>query len=336
TIISIPVSLLLAVEIPGLFNTGTDANKALLADGAVDSHFKLIASADSSYPGPDTFVLLEGAPISPAGTWAANGPDSRWIAPVANQDVTSDGGNLSGFYTYRITFDLSGLDPATTQMSGKWAVNGAMPDVILNGKSTGLQIGPFEPDRLLRPFAINSGFISGVNTLDFVVTATGTAGELSATGLRVELQGTTGQLPANTPPTILEQPGPQELIVIEGDAAAFSGVAVRGSTPLSYQWRRVSGPDVPGATGNTLAFTRAGASDEGRYELFVNNSAGSVISAPVTLTVLKPLPGFFNVGVGADGKVLADGTVDPHYQLITNANDPQSKAAIVEDSTVYP
>ena len=35
-------------------------------------------------------------------------------------------------------------------------------------------------------------------------------------------------------------------------------------------------------------------------------------------------------------KVLADGTVDPHYQLITNANDPQSKAAIVEDSTVYP
>src|SRR5204863_4467304 len=106
-------------------------------------------------------------------------------------------------------------------MSGNWAVNAAMPDVILNGKSTGLQIGPFEPDRLLRPFAINSGFISGVNTLDFLVTATGSAGALRATGLRVEIQGTTGQLPTNTPPTILEQPEPQELIVIEGDAAAF-------------------------------------------------------------------------------------------------------------------
>jgi len=194
----------------------------------------LIASADSSFPGPDTLVVLEGAPISPAGTWATNGPDSRWIAPLANQDTSSDGGNLAGSYTYRITFDLNGLDPATTEMSGKWAVNGAMPDVILNGKSTGLQIGPFEPDRLLRPFAINSGFISGVNTLDFVVTATGTAGQLRATGLRVELQGTTGQLPTNTPPTILVQAGPQELVVIEGDTAAFSGVAVRGSSPLSY------------------------------------------------------------------------------------------------------
>jgi hypothetical protein len=250
--------------------------------------------------------------------------------------VTSGGGNLAGSYTYRITFDLNGLDPATTEMSGKWAVNGAMPDVILNGKSTGLQIGPFEPDRLLRPFAINSGFISGVNTLDFLVTATGSAGALSATGLRVELQGTTGQLPTNTPPTILVQAGPQELVVIEGDTAAFSGVAVRGSSPLSYQWRRVNGPDVPGATGNTLAFTSARASDEGRYELFVSNSAGSVISAPVALTVLRPLPGFFNAGVGADGKVLADGSVDPHYQLITNANDSLSKDAIVEDSTLYP
>ncbi|MBI2925809.1 MAG: immunoglobulin domain-containing protein, partial [Verrucomicrobia bacterium] len=335
-ITSEPASLLLAVAVPGLFNTGRDASGALLADGAVDPHFTLVASADDLFPGPDTLVVLEDAPIAPVGNWVANGPDSRWIAPAANQNTQTDGGNLVGSYTYRITFDLSGLDPATTGLTGNWAVNGAMPDVILNGKSTGLQIGPFEPARALRPFSIDSGFTSGLNTLDFVVSAAGTAGALVATGLRVEIQGITGQLPANTPPTILEQAAPQELVVIEGDPAVFGRVAVRGSLPLGYKWRRVNGPDVPGATGTTLAFASAGASDEGRYELIVSNSAGSVISAPVTLTVLRPLAGFFNVGVGADGKVLADGSVDPHYQLITNANDPQSKDAIVEDSTLYP
>ncbi|MCI0534816.1 MAG: immunoglobulin domain-containing protein [Verrucomicrobiales bacterium] len=327
-----PASLLLAVPIPGLFNTGTDANRALLADGAVDPHYKLTASSDSTFPGPDTLVVTEGSPISPSGNWFANGPDSRWIAPSANQDVTSDGGNLAGLYTCRVTFDLSGLDPATASLTGQWAVNGAMPDVILNEKSTGLQIGPFQPERLLRPFTIASGFVSGVNTLDFVVSATGTAGSLSATGLRVELQGTVGELPPNTLASFLEQP--QSQVVLEGDSATFRA-AVRGSPPLTYQWR-LNGANVPGATSPSLLVNNASASNSGNYDLVVTNPAGSATSAAATLTVLVRVPGLFNTGTGSDGKALEDGMVDPHYQLITNANDPQSKGAVVEDSTVFP
>src|SRR4029079_10688907 len=133
--------------------------------------------------GPNAIVVNEGSPISPDGTWAANGPNSRWIAPLADQSTGS--GNLGGRYTYRLTFDLLNLDPSTVTLNGQWAAFGALPDLLLNGKSTSLQIGPFEPDRLLRPFTLSSGFVSGINTLDFVVLDTASADVTGSTGLRV-------------------------------------------------------------------------------------------------------------------------------------------------------
>jgi hypothetical protein len=129
-------------------------------------------------------------------------------------------------------------------LNGQWAVSGALPALTLNGKSTGLQIGPFQPERLLRPFTLASGFISGVNTLDFVVTATGAAELNVATGLRVELRGVAGQLPPNTAPSFLEQPLSQTLI--EGEGVILTAAA-RGSSPLSYQWRH-DGVPIAGAT----------------------------------------------------------------------------------------
>ena len=81
-----------------------------------------------------------------------------------------------------------------------------------------------------------------MNTLDFVVSDTASAGALSATGLRVELQGIVGQLPPNTPATFLEQP--QGQVAITGDNVSFRA-AVRGSSPLTYQWR-LNGANVRG------------------------------------------------------------------------------------------
>jgi len=69
-----------AATIPGLFNTGVDASGALLSGGAVDPHWTIIQSADSSAPGPAAYVVRSGYPIPP---WLDNGPDSRWIAPQA-------------------------------------------------------------------------------------------------------------------------------------------------------------------------------------------------------------------------------------------------------------
>ena len=325
-----PASLSVATAIPGLFNTGVDASRQLLADGVADPHYTLIVSPDAAFPGPDAFVVNAGPPIVPDGTWQENGPDSRWIAPQANQDVSSGGGNAAGLYTYRFTFDLSDFDPATVTLSGEWAVFASLPDAILNGKRTGLQIGPFEPERLLRPFTIGSGFVAGINTLDFVASAAANG----VTGLRVQLRGVGGRLPANTRPTILEQPSPQVQSVLSGDSVSYK-VTVRGSSPLKYQWR-FNQANIPGETNATLVLHTLAAGNAGTYDVLVSNAAGSATSTPVQLTVLGPVPNLFNTGVGSDAKVLVDGAVDPHYQLILNAEIPASKDAIVEDSLFLP
>src|SRR2546421_9350810 len=71
-------------SIPGLFNTGVDNSGALLSAVAVDPHYKLITSADTNFPGPDSIVVNQDFPIAGEagnGPWLTNGPVSKWIAP---------------------------------------------------------------------------------------------------------------------------------------------------------------------------------------------------------------------------------------------------------------
>jgi hypothetical protein len=58
-------------------------------------------------------------------------------------------------------------------------------DIRLNGTSTGITAGGFSG---WSSFTITSGFVAGLNTLDFVVVNTGSSP--NPTGLRVELSGT--------------------------------------------------------------------------------------------------------------------------------------------------
>src|SRR5262249_42296190 len=97
---------LAAAPIPGLFNTGVNNAGMALAAGAVDPHYQFTVNADSA--SPDAIVHNEGFPIAPAGPWIASSAGSKWIAPRADTSAAA-----GGDYTYRITFDLTGLDPAT-------------------------------------------------------------------------------------------------------------------------------------------------------------------------------------------------------------------------------
>src|SRR3989442_11913813 len=54
-----------AGPIPKLFNSGVDDSRALLANGQVDPHYRITASADPNFPGPDAFALLPGFPVGP-------------------------------------------------------------------------------------------------------------------------------------------------------------------------------------------------------------------------------------------------------------------------------
>ncbi|MFT5105082.1 MAG: subtilisin-like proprotein convertase family protein [Pseudoalteromonas tetraodonis] len=82
-------------------------------------------------------------------------------------------------------------------------------------------------------------------------------------------------------PSILSQP--TSLSVEEG-GAVFFGLVASGQGDLSYQWFK-DGVTLPGANAAFFQLISAQPSDAGNYSVMVSNSAGSVTSSDVALTV---------------------------------------------------
>lgn len=125
---SAPVALTVRDRLTGFFDTGVDANKLPIADGDIDPHYKLVTSADSA----SQDAIAADSSVFPivAGPWVANSDVSKWIGP--RFDTTEA---ASGVYVYRITFDLTGFDPASAVLLGNWAADndGASTEILLNG-----------------------------------------------------------------------------------------------------------------------------------------------------------------------------------------------------------
>ncbi|MCL4178047.1 MAG: immunoglobulin domain-containing protein [Verrucomicrobia bacterium] len=309
-----------ALPIPGLYNTGVDDSGVLLGDDTVDPHYQLIESADLEYMGPEARTLLPGWPVG-GGVWLDEGPNSRWIAPRAQQGI----GNAEGNYTYRTTFDLTGYDPAKARISGGWAVDNGGVDVVLNGTSLGLVntagFGGFTE------FSIESGFVGGENTLDFIVSNAPTTP--NPTALRVEMIGLVEV--AGEAPRFIEQPVGG--VYIDGETVTLS-VWADGTAPLSYQWQR-NGEDVNGATESTLELAGVTTAQAGEYAVLVSNDVDAVLSDAVTIDVFERVPGLFNTGVDDAGAVTFDGDLDYHYVLVVNP-DNEWPEPTVQESTAFP
>jgi uncharacterized repeat protein (TIGR01451 family) len=161
-----------------LFNTGVDDNGSLLASGATDSHYVLLNTSPVS---PNAFVLS----ANQIAGYLPNSATSQWLGPNRNPLTTSP----VGFYTYRTTFNLD-CDPSTAVISGQLSSDNEA-QIILNGSPTSVTTG-VNDFGAFTPFVITSGFVSGVNTLDFRVRnrAFSKDGSETATGLRVEMKGT--------------------------------------------------------------------------------------------------------------------------------------------------
>jgi hypothetical protein len=130
-----------------------------------------------------------------AAAFLAQGPNSKWIAPKTDQSVREN----FGTYVYRITFSLAGFNPATATISGQWSIDNDGTDILINGVSTG-QTTPIDAYDSFSPFSITSGFVAGVNTIDFVLFNDPDSGRYTnPTGLRVEISGTADPLPTPTP-----------------------------------------------------------------------------------------------------------------------------------------
>ena len=165
------------VSIPGLFNTGVNNNGTLANPGTVDQHWVLTQSASTTYHPPTVYIQN---PLHSG--YASNGPNSQWIGlPPSGNDSVSH-----GTYIFRITIDLTGLNPATAVISGVWACDDKTTSVLLNGNITGFTLGTGSwTKQPAAKFVFTGPFLPGVNTLDFVISNSG-GGECT---LRVEIAG---------------------------------------------------------------------------------------------------------------------------------------------------
>ena len=176
--------------IPRLFGSGLDDAGRPLPVGAPDPHYVLVSSANGEPAGtPATVNAHHSAWQTDAGD-----PSSRWISINANGHSEIP----AGVYRFRTTFDLSGFVPSTAELTlTLWADN-RFTDVLINGRSAGVSSeGFWAPGG---PFTIGSGFVNGINTLEFVGQNDGDGANPG--GFRMAVSGTAQPVAKNTQLTL--------------------------------------------------------------------------------------------------------------------------------------
>ena len=186
-----------AQGLTGLFNTGVPDSAVaiglvpvkeqpktsnLIVAWLSDSHYQII-SAPPGEPSGFATVTATPLPSTPFGSWLDDGVISNWISPHGDQNANPE---APGNYTYQTTFTVSG-DPATARISGRMAAADDVAAVLLNGQTVPGLIA--NSPGAWTGFAISSGFVSGTNTLQFLVQNQHASPMPS--GLRVEMKGTT-------------------------------------------------------------------------------------------------------------------------------------------------
>lgn len=142
-------NLLAQKPIPGLFRTGVNNDGVAQTPGSLELHYTM----------------------ENAQTPQVVARHSLWVQPPAGSAwISLPGGNQSlpiGTYTYKLTFDLSGFDPHTAKISGQVASDNNLT-ILINGINAGFPNIP-GPFTTLYPFAIDTGFVAGMNVLEFQV-----------------------------------------------------------------------------------------------------------------------------------------------------------------------
>jgi len=192
-LVSIAITVFLGISSPvhastitTLFNTGVDATGAVLSNNTIgDPHYSIISAPVGSATETRIITSEGGYPIVPY--YIGDNTSSRWIGPDNDADLNGP----IGTYTYRTTFDLTGFDSNTASITGQWSTDDGGLDILINGISSGYTNSSIPTS--FSQFLITTGFVEGINTLDFLVGNDGS--EANPTALRVELTGTASPVP---------------------------------------------------------------------------------------------------------------------------------------------
>ena len=165
-VLSVPVAVS-AQGVTGLFNSGVDGSGTKMTVGSTDTHYTVNQNGNAQ-----AIVTNNGAYVQNAN------------AGYIWQDASGNPGGTTR--TFRTSFNVTtGYDPLTAFVTGGWSTDNAGIDIFLNGVSTGITSGGFGSFTL---FSINSGFVAGVNTLEFEVADYGAPGAFAVTDLRGNAQ----------------------------------------------------------------------------------------------------------------------------------------------------
>ncbi|HXJ57724.1 MAG TPA: lamin tail domain-containing protein [Verrucomicrobiae bacterium] len=150
-------------SIPTLFSTGIGTNRVVLGSGQRDPHYELTFSAQGGTVPTNAIVMINHS------AWLANNSLSTWIG-VTNSGVFNVN---AGPYYFRTTFSLDGFFSDTAQINLSVAADDEVDDVLLNGNNVGINYTGFSG--LSAPFPLATGFVPGLNTLEFRTLNGGTA-----------------------------------------------------------------------------------------------------------------------------------------------------------------
>ena len=189
-------------------NTGVNGSDVVQAIGSTTSFWTL---TDKPATATET---LGSSPFRYNCCYYADNSLSGWVSPTASGNA-----GVGGFYTYSLTFDLTGFNAATALITGTFGTDndGA---ILLNGatvKTTG-----FADFGAPTAFTMNTGFLAGLNTISVKVDNGG-----DPTAFRVEFSSATASVGGSSVPE------PSTLLLMIGGLIVIGLCRIRFSRPTA-------------------------------------------------------------------------------------------------------
>ncbi|CAD6547052.1 Beta-galactosidase [Paraburkholderia sabiae] len=238
------------------------------------------------------FSVLSAGAAPIAYQWMKNGAAIPGATGYAYMTPAVASGDNGATYSVAVTNANSSVTSRTASLT---VVQPAAPTIvtqplslsITSGQSAEFSVVAAGSPVLSYQWTKNGESVPGANqpVYDTPATQTSDSGSVyravvTNSAGTVTSQDATLTVSVATPPVIVSQPHSQS--VPFGQSVTFN-VLASGSTPLKYQWTKDGKPY--GTNAASIAIVSAQGSDAGDYAVTISNSAGSITSDHVTLTV---------------------------------------------------